>query len=135
MRARSLILIAFVLGGAGCARSTEDRLIGIWSLDRRGTRIPEMPFPGVEERIRSSVNNVKLKLLSDHTFVLTSPGIIEGKWSYHDGTVEFAPKNQARSFLFGEGGFKAKVGEDTQSMTVTQDTMAGTVTLRLQKTG
>jgi len=137
--ARGYLLAVFasaIFGGAvmGCAVSTEDRLVGVWTVDRNGTQMPGSNIPGFEDKVQALTDNLKLKLLPDRTFVLASGPVIEGTWSYRAGIVELTPKAGTRA-ADATGPIKATATPDLSSLTITRDTPIGNVLLKLRKSG
>lgn len=135
MKRALLFVVPLLL--AGCATRPEDRLVGAWSLDPVRTEIPSIPFPGMEDRIRTATRNMRLKLRSDQTFVLAGGRVTEGTWQLRDGDVKLKPKDpEVAGFLESTGGIlTAKIARDRRSLTLEQETPVGAVRLVLKKTG
>ncbi|AIE85254.1 hypothetical protein OP10G_1886 [Fimbriimonas ginsengisoli Gsoil 348] len=114
-------------------------------MDAEGTKIPDIPIPDLVKPFQEQIRNVHVKLLSDRTFVLASPTVVEGKWSYKAGEVEFVPAKQpdksmlrgfdAAASMFTGKTVRAKLNSEQTTLTVTQDTPIGQVVLRLRKSG
>ena len=142
MRSRILTLLAMSLAMVACGTTPEDHLVGIWTLDRESSQLPEipaMPFMNMgfdaKQMEEDLVRNTRLKLLSDHTFVLSYSGIIDGKWTYGNGELVLTPTKKARGFFFGGTDFAGEVSPDFQIITVTRSKPIGDAVLKLKKTG
>lgn len=111
-----LLLILTLLAG-GCASSPEDRVIGVWIAVPEETFIPPVPLPDLERQIRRYMRNLKVKLRSDKTFVVSSGAAVEGKWRL-DGDRLILKRDK--------GGLEGPMG-------VTVEEMGGTVDFKKQR--
>lgn len=88
-----LFLIAPVwLMVAGC--KVIDPVVGVWTPDTSMTVLPEVPFPGFKEQVRTMSGTMILKLREDQTcsFVPGPVGSINGTWSRDkEGVIEITP--------------------------------------------
>lgn len=137
MRRLGLFLILVVAMLAGCARSVDDQLVGVWTAQTKESKIPTLPFPGMDRQVDQFVNSFVLKLRSDHTFVLpTGPGAVEGKWSVSGSSVVLKPNKDKLPSALGDevGEMKGKLSEDRSRITLEQSSPFGTVSLVLKKT-
>lgn len=116
--------------------SEEDRVVGIYSYDQVRSKLPEAPgMPEINRRLRQSTDLGKLKLLSDHTFVISGPETTEGKWSVKDSTITLVPEPGSTTKLL-IGKQKEFKGEFTGSaIEFRQGTPFGEVVVNLRKTG
>lgn len=134
---RALPLAALVFA-AGCASSAEDRVVGIYSLDPVRSNIPEFSnFPPLQNRMRALSRNTRLKIRSDHSFILTGIRVTEGTWQLEGDTIHLRPKDpEAASILAKEDGeFLVTLDEDGEGLVVEQPTPVGQIRLYLRKTG
>ncbi|MGV3618624.1 MAG: hypothetical protein ACO1SV_25150 [Fimbriimonas sp.] len=130
------LLAVGLLAAGGCTNSAEDRVVGIYSIDPVKTDVPSIPVPGIERRIRDVTRNTKLKIRSDHSFVLTGARVTEGTWRYEGGTVHLVPKDpEAAGLLIGEDGELTGQIDKKGAMVIQRDTQVGRVTIHLRKTG
>ncbi len=116
--------------------SPDDRAVGIYSLDPVRTEVPEIPgVPGIQRRIRELTRNTKLKVHSDHTFVLTGARVTEGAWRLEGETLRLKPKDSTAAGLLGgdDGEIQARI--DSGALVIEKDTPLGRINLHLRKTG
>jgi hypothetical protein len=122
----------------GCGTSAEDRIVGIYSLDPVRTSVPEIPgMPGIDNRIREVTRNTRLKLLSDHTFVLTGVRVTEGTWRLEGETIRLKPKEGGAAGLLGgeNGEITGRIGGERGAILIDRDTPVGKLSIHLRKTG
>lgn len=103
-------------------------MIGVWSVDIAATKLPAISIPGAQDRVSSLVANAQLKLLSDHTFVLSSGVVLEGKWTYAPGALTLIPSK-------GPKTLQATIAPDEQSLALPVPTPLGEAVLKFRKSG
>ena len=127
---------AGLLIATGCAISAEDRIVGIYSLDALRSSLPDIPgSPGIQSRLNQVKRNTRLKVRSDHTFVLTGIRITEGTWRLEGDTIHLKPKDpNAPSLLVSDDGEMTGRLEQ-KAIIVEPETPFGKISIYLRKTG
>jgi hypothetical protein len=135
------IAAAGIVAAAGCALSPDQRMVGIYSPDPARSEIPMRDVPGIDRVIREATRNVKLKLLSDHRFVLTGVRAFEGSWSTEGDLLYLRPDANQRPHLLFLGADQAPLEEvririgGNRALQWDQATTYGMLKVRLRKTG
>jgi hypothetical protein len=120
----------------GCALSPEQRMVGIYSLDPIRSKIPRSEAPGINRNIRDATRNTKLKLHSDHRFVLTGVRTVEGTWRSEGDLLYLRPDPQETPHLlfFNQEEVRLRVGSD-YGLLFDLDTPVGNLKVQFRKTG
>jgi hypothetical protein len=126
-------LVAVSVVAAGCSVSAEGKMVGVWSIDLPASTLPTPPFPVPQDRIRTAVENFRVKLLSDHKLVVTSIHPTEGTWSYQDGKLEWNTDDEPFGKLVDD--IKVQVTPDERNIEIDGTTPLGPIHLQLKKTG
>ena len=131
-----LLAVAGVVAAAGCALSPDQRMIGIYSLDPLRSEIPFRDVPGIDRQIREATRNTKLKLLSDHRFVLTGVRAFEGTWRSEGDLLYLRPDPSEKQHLLfmNQEEVRLRIGSN-YGLLIDQDTAFGNVKVRFRKTG
>lgn len=132
---RTLSAVGLV-AAMGCALSPDQRMVGIYSLDPVRSEIPMRDVPGIDRQIRDATRNTKLKLLSDHRFVLTGVRAYEGSWRSEGDLLYLRPDPQERPHLLflNQDEVRLRVGSN-YGLLFDQDTPVGNLKVRFRKTG
>lgn len=132
MKLRPVFLMPLFLL-AGCAHTPEERLAGIWSLEPGGYVLPAFPVPNAEDRFERLARNIRLKIHTDHRFVLLMNEPVEGKWALRGDKLTLTPDPGSQMRLMA--GVDITVDPGEQRMTIRSDTPFGEFSMRLHKSG
>lgn len=132
MKLRPVLLFPLLVL-AGCAHTPDERLVGIWSLEPDALVLPDFPVPNAKDRFERFARNIRLKIHSDHRFVLLTNEPVEGKWSLNGGKLTLTPDPGAQMRLMNDMDITVDPGE--QRMRIHSDTSFGEFSMRLHKSG
>ncbi|MDX2065664.1 MAG: hypothetical protein SFX74_07990 [Fimbriimonadaceae bacterium] len=122
------VIAGISLALAGCAASPESRVIGNWQGDTKLSEIPNVPMPGVKQKIESGISTMQVKFTADKKFSLTG-GLqqsTEGTWKVEDRKVTLEGGGQS---------IEAELSEDGKTMKLSIPLPAVKLVIGLRKTG
>jgi hypothetical protein len=118
----------------GCRSGPDAAVVGIYSYDAVRSEIPDVPgMPGIRRKLREVTGLAKVKLMSDHTFLIGGAEVIEGTWSYDDGQVVLQPE-KGDSEVLVEGG-RITADFEGNALVIRRETPLGRILVYLRKTG
>jgi len=117
----------------GCKASPEGHLIGVWSIDRSRSTIPKAPVKRLNEKIETLISNFRVKLLADHTLVVSAGAVSEGTWSYENGKLEWKMNDDLIGGLVQDAD--VQVTPDRAHIDIVGTTPLGPIKIGLRKTG
>jgi hypothetical protein len=135
---RRFTLATLVFAVVGCRSSLDDRLVGVWTAVPSESTNPAKLIPGVQTLDPSFVQMITLKLRSDHTYALTAPIAVTGRWSLSGRTISLT-LDKTNQKLSGPLSllppFKSgTLNADASRITIRQATPFGEVSFALKKT-
>lgn len=135
----ALCLLTVGLGiSGGCSMSQDQRMVGIYSVDPVRSELPSTTSRDIERKFRDITRNAKLKLHSDHGFVLSSARVIEGTWRTEGDLLYLKPKAGAMPDLLllmgDQPEIPIRIGSN-YGLLIDRGTELGNMKIRFRKTG
>lgn len=87
----------------------------------------------VNEKMETLIANFRVKLLADHTLVVSAGAVSEGTWSYEDRKLEWKLDKGLLGGLVQDAD--VQVTPDERNIDIVGTTLLGPIKIGLRKTG